>query len=352
MATQRYISTSFWDDGWIHKLDPSEKLLYLYFMTNPLTNIAGVYQITLDRMIFDTGFNENTIKHILEKFEVVKKCYYRDGWLILPSWPKHQKWQQRSKIKQGIDICLSSTPKNIISLLSGIGYAYPIDMVSYPMDTLRYPSNYSDSEFDSDSDTESDSDTDTPASPPPVFSRSDALNPNRSGISQEVEADRHHWNEIGAKPPKEKLIMNFEGITQTIQAYTRERRHKAMDNYDAIRKSPDHELRPEYGSLDGFLREGVEKYVEEADPWTRCKIKPKVSPIPEKRPSVEVPDSETTRKSIDSVRKEFENVPDTNAEEEFLKFAKENPDNPFVKRRLAQMESETFGDDEGFADEV
>lgn len=107
----------------------------------------------------------------------------------------------------------------------------------------------------------------------PVFSKTEALNPNRSGISQEVESDRHHWNDIGAKPPKEKLIMNFDGITPTIQAYTRERRHKAMDNYEAIRKSTDHELRPEYGSLDGFLREGVEKYVDEADPWTRCKKK-------------------------------------------------------------------------------
>lgn len=111
-----------------------------------------------------------------------------------------------------------------------------------------------------------------------VFSKSEALNPNRPGISQEVEADRHHWNEIGAKPPKEKLIMNFEGITPTIQAYTRERRHKAMDNYESIRKSPDHELRPEYGSLDGFLREGVEKYVDEADPWTRCKKKQPATP--------------------------------------------------------------------------
>lgn len=110
------------------------------------------------------------------------------------------------------------------------------------------------------------------------FSKANALNPNRLGISQEVEADRHHWNEIGAKPPKEKLIMNFEGITPTIQAYTRERRHKAMDNYEAIRKSPAHELRPEYGSLDGFLREGVEKYVDEADPWTRCKKKQPVAP--------------------------------------------------------------------------
>jgi len=47
MSTQRYISTSFWDDPWITSLDPSEKLLYLYLMTNTSTNISGVYKLSV-----------------------------------------------------------------------------------------------------------------------------------------------------------------------------------------------------------------------------------------------------------------------------------------------------------------
>ena len=73
MATQRYISTSFWDDEWIQELDPSEKLLYLYLMTNPLTNIAGVYKLSIRRISFDTGFTEDIVKNILERFEKDKK---------------------------------------------------------------------------------------------------------------------------------------------------------------------------------------------------------------------------------------------------------------------------------------
>ena len=39
----RYIKTKFWDDSYIIELNPHEKLLFLYLITNPLTNIAGVY---------------------------------------------------------------------------------------------------------------------------------------------------------------------------------------------------------------------------------------------------------------------------------------------------------------------
>jgi len=37
---KRYISTKFWDDEFIVNLDPIEKLLFMYFLTNPLTNVA------------------------------------------------------------------------------------------------------------------------------------------------------------------------------------------------------------------------------------------------------------------------------------------------------------------------
>ena len=124
MATQRYISTSFWDDDWIQTLDPSEKLLYLYFMTCPLTNIAGVYKITPRRVSFDTGFTLDTINHIMQKFEKAGKAYRKDEYVILPNWPKHQHWQEREGIKKGIDAVLKSLPDDILAFLIEVGYQY------------------------------------------------------------------------------------------------------------------------------------------------------------------------------------------------------------------------------------
>jgi len=151
MATQRYVSTSFWDDEWIQTLDPSEKLLYLYLMTNPLTNIAGVYKITERRISFDTGFNLDTIRHIFAKFEKVGKAYRKDEYVVLPSWPKHQKWEKSAKVNEGIVRILQELEPEIIEFLIKIGYKYPIDTLSIP---YTYPSNYSDLDFNSNSDLE------------------------------------------------------------------------------------------------------------------------------------------------------------------------------------------------------
>ena len=155
MSTQRYISTSFWDDPWVHSLTPNEKLLYLHLMTCPLTNIAGVYEITNDRIAFDTGLKLDSIQKALEKFQKDTKAYRYGMYVIIRTWPKHQKWEQRSKIKAGIEKILVKLDSKLLSYLKDIGYTYPIDTL--PIE-YTYVSSYS--EFDLDSDLELDTDID------------------------------------------------------------------------------------------------------------------------------------------------------------------------------------------------
>lgn len=180
MANQRYISTSFWDDEWIQSLDPSEKLLYLYLMTNPLTNIAGVYKITERRISFDTGFNLDTIRHIFAKFQKSGKVFRYKEYIAIPSWPKHQRWEKSSKTRVGIDIVLASLEPEVIKFLVEIRYRYPINEVliphTSPIDDPSIPhsspSNYldsdSNSDFDLDSDTTRSVCPEVPAEPEPV----------------------------------------------------------------------------------------------------------------------------------------------------------------------------------------
>ena len=41
---QRYVNTRFWNDTYVSSLDPIEKLLFIYLLTNEHTNISGVYE--------------------------------------------------------------------------------------------------------------------------------------------------------------------------------------------------------------------------------------------------------------------------------------------------------------------
>ena len=178
MSTQRYISTSFWDDDWIQSLDPSEKLLYLYLMTNPLTNIAGVYKIANRRISFDTGFNTDTVKMILDKFEKAGKVYRMDEYVVIPSWPKHQKWEKAPKIKQGIIISLMEIGEEYLKRLVAMNYRFDLrivlDKLSIPYDRVfpvdqngKYPFNYSDPDLDPDIDSDLDKIPSGSGEPPP-----------------------------------------------------------------------------------------------------------------------------------------------------------------------------------------
>ena len=128
MGGQRYIDVSFYDDAWVQELDPSEKFMYMYLLTNPLTNIAGVYKITPRRMSFDTGFNVDTIKHILHKFEDAGKVYTKGEYIIIKNWCKHQKIESAngkvSNTKVGIDRVLSELSDEILVFLVQIGFCY------------------------------------------------------------------------------------------------------------------------------------------------------------------------------------------------------------------------------------
>ena len=78
MAKFRTVNTRFWSDGYIEGLDPSEKLLYLYLLTNPNTDICGIYELSLRDMAFHTGFDKDMLMKILGRFQYDEKVYYFD----------------------------------------------------------------------------------------------------------------------------------------------------------------------------------------------------------------------------------------------------------------------------------
>lgn len=116
MAKERMINTKFWDDSYIVNLDPIEKLLYLYFLTNPLTNICGIYEIQLRRIAFDTGIDKDMVQKVIDRFSKDDKIYFIDGWLAIKNFAKHQR--DNPSVKKGIEISLKDVPKSILDRLS------------------------------------------------------------------------------------------------------------------------------------------------------------------------------------------------------------------------------------------
>jgi len=109
------VNTKFWVDGFISNLDPIEKLLYLYLLTNPSTNIAGIYEIPIKNIAVDTGIDKEMVIKIFKRFEDEGKIKYKDGWLVIKNFIKHQKINP--KITKGIEIIKETVPSWVIDYL-------------------------------------------------------------------------------------------------------------------------------------------------------------------------------------------------------------------------------------------
>lgn len=135
------VNTRFWNDSFISQLDPIEKLLFIYFITNEHTNICGIYELPLKVAAIETGIDESMFKKVLLRLK--PKIFYYDGWVIATNFPKHQSLNN-PKIQKGIENEKSVIPQRVFE--KAISYGYPIDRASH---------------LDSDSDSDSDIDSNT-----------------------------------------------------------------------------------------------------------------------------------------------------------------------------------------------
>lgn len=116
MAKQRYIKDSFWTDSYIESLSPDYKLVFLYLLTNPQMNVAGVYEIRAKRIAFETGYDIEVIQNILNKFEEDGKIIYKNDWIVVVNFFKHL--SLGSKTAEGVNRIIDSSPQEIQDLFS------------------------------------------------------------------------------------------------------------------------------------------------------------------------------------------------------------------------------------------
>lgn len=132
MAKQRVVNTRFWDDDYIMELGPFEKLLFLYFLTNPLTDLCGAYEISMKRIAFDTGLKPSKIEEILVKFESAGKIVYRNGWVMIRNFGKHQQGNSPN-VRKGAERSLNLCPDWVKQTLSNPLHSIGIENAPIPI---------------------------------------------------------------------------------------------------------------------------------------------------------------------------------------------------------------------------
>jgi len=93
MAIYRPIQISYWQDKFVLNLTPEEKFFYIYLMTNSKTTQCGIYELPTQIIILETGYNNETVKKLLDKFIEYKKIKYdfETHTIFIINWLKYNK---------------------------------------------------------------------------------------------------------------------------------------------------------------------------------------------------------------------------------------------------------------------
>lgn len=119
------VNTRFWTDGFVLPMDPSEKLLFLYYLTNQYTTLCGIYECSNKVTSFETGLSEPSIKKVQERFK--GKIHYIDGWVYVLNFVKYQKMNANMKI--GAERDLAKIPFHVKQEIEKINAEYGTDAV-------------------------------------------------------------------------------------------------------------------------------------------------------------------------------------------------------------------------------
>lgn len=133
MSQQRIVKNEIWDDEWFYDLEPIEKLIWLFLLTNVRCNIAGIYKLNVKWAAGTVGVDQDVLEKTLDKFVDNEKVYRDNEWIVLINFVKHQ--AKNPSVIKGIERVLEDIPSRIVENLR---QAVP-DCPTLLYSTLLYP---------------------------------------------------------------------------------------------------------------------------------------------------------------------------------------------------------------------
>jgi len=205
MAEYRRVATKMWTDPWVFGLRPDEKLVWLWLITNPHANVAGIYQVAIPYIAFETGVALDRVTAILNRFQADGKILWDPKQGVI--WVRKMRDYQATsspKVQAAIAREVASIPdgpvKRAYLAWYEHGQAPDADTVSpsgdddrYPTDrvSVGYPELAPDTETDTETETETDTDTETETE-----TRTDTLSAAAAARGGKGGEDPPGWDEV------------------------------------------------------------------------------------------------------------------------------------------------------------
>jgi len=136
---ERGFLTDTWGDNWFQSLDKDQKYLFIYLWTNNHCNQAGLYEITLDTIAFETKLPKKKLPGLLKGLRPKVEWFPELNLVWVKNFVKLQ--AKSTKFLSAVAKCLQSIryPEIVEAFLQfnedagvSIPYQYYMDMVSIP----------------------------------------------------------------------------------------------------------------------------------------------------------------------------------------------------------------------------
>ena len=246
MGKKRSVDTRFWNDTYISELKSDHKLLFLYLITSPLSNMLGVYEISEKRISFDTSLPFETIREGLETFKKDKKADYISGYVVLVNFVTNQNYNKNMLISavneiEEVPLMIQKTPffgmviKRLRRVSNGSVMVPNIEVESEVESELEY-------EVESEGELEN---SHTPGqssfSPPVIMSKKESIEPE-ADIPERKEWDEyllaslrytkeftdHLWDHLKVKGWKkgEDIILDWRAYARNQKSWNYEYNQK------------------------------------------------------------------------------------------------------------------------------
>ncbi|MFA5299403.1 MAG: hypothetical protein WC389_14530 [Lutibacter sp.] len=124
---------------WFENLKPEAKLLWLYFLTCPSSNLLGIFEISLKRCSNDIGLSIEIIEKILKLFEKEKSAFYFSGRVFLPNWLKEQSFNPNMR-KRAFEI-FNELPDDYKNKINQLGYELTLKQTGNNISNINWLEN-------------------------------------------------------------------------------------------------------------------------------------------------------------------------------------------------------------------
>jgi len=94
---RRSVSVALWTDAWFEDLEPNSKLIWLYLLTHPNSNMIGIFDISEKRTASDCGLDREDVRKAFEGFAKDSKAFVKDSKIWIVNFVKHQSYNTNTK---------------------------------------------------------------------------------------------------------------------------------------------------------------------------------------------------------------------------------------------------------------